>query len=221
LLDAYDLEPGWRCRWTPPLVEADLALDDVSAAAAHADQAAALAKATPLAGPRAAAGRAQALVALARGETARAVELARAAVADAERVDGALDAARGRLIAGRALAGVDRESALHELGAAERAAERAGAARVRDEALRDQRRLGRRVGRGGERAPAEDGVPALSAREREVAGLVADGRTNREIAARLFLSEKTIETVLSRVFRKLGVRSRVEVAARVASADQD
>ena len=221
LLDAYDLEPGWRCRWTPPLVEADLALGDASAAAAHADQATALAGSTPLAGPRAAAGRAQALVALARGETARAVELAGAAVADAERVDGALDVARARLIAGRALAASDRDGALLELAAAEQASATAGAARVRDEALQEQRRLGRRVGRGGERGRAGGGVGALSPREREVAGLVADGRTNREIAARLFLSEKTIETVLSRVFRKLGVRSRVEVAARVAAAGQD
>ena len=221
LLDAYDLEPGWRCRWTPPLVEADLALGDASAAAAHADQATALAESTPLAGPRAAAGRAQALVALARGETARAVELAGAAVADAERVDGALDVARARLIAGRALAASDRDGALRELAAAEQAAATAGAARVRDEALQEQRRLGRRVGRGGERGRAGGGVGALSPRECEVAGLVADGRTNREIAARLFLSEKTIETVLSRVFRKLGVRSRAEVAARVAAAGQD
>ena len=221
LLDAYDLEPGWRCRWTPPLVEADLALGDASAAAAHADQATALAESTPLAGPRAAAGRAQALVALARGETARAVELADAAVADAERVDGALDVARARLIAGRALAASDRDGALRELAAAEQVAATAGAARVRDEALQEQRRLGRRVGRGGERGRAGGGVGALSPREREVAGLVADGRTNREIAARLFLSEKTIETVLSRVFRKLGVRSRAEVAARVAAAGQD
>jgi DNA-binding NarL/FixJ family response regulator len=221
LLDAYDLEPGWRCRWTPPLVEADLALGDASAAAAHADQATALAESTPLAGPRAAAGRAQALVALARGETARAVELAGAAVADAERVDGALDVARARLIAGRALAASDRDGALRELAAAEHVAATAGAARVRDEALQEQRRLGRRVGRGGERGRAGGGVGALSPREREVAGLVADGRTNREIAARLFLSEKTIETVLSRVFRKLGVRSRAEVAARVAAAGQD
>jgi len=221
LLDAYDLEPGWRCRWTPPLVEADLALGDASAAAAHADQATALAESTPLAGPRAAAGRAQALVALARGETARAVELAGAAVADAERVDGALDVARARLIAGRALAASDRDGALRELAAAEQAAATAGAARVRDEALQEQRRLGRRVGRGGERGRAGGGVGALSPRECEVAGLVADGRTNREIAARLFLSEKTIETVLSRVFRKLGVRSRADVAARVAAAGQD
>ena len=62
---------------------------------------------------------------------------------------------------------------------------------------------------------------ALSAREHEVAGLVAEGRTNREIAGRLFLSEKTIETVLSRVFRKLGVRSRVKVAPLVVAADDE
>ena len=142
-------------------------------------------------------------------------------MAEAERVDGALEAARARLVAGRALAGTDRDAALRELAAAAEAAAGAGAARVRDEALREQRRLGRRVGRGGERAAGEDGVAGLSAREREVAVLVADGRTNREIAARLFLSEKTIETVLSRVFRKLGVRSRVEVAAHVAAGDPD
>jgi DNA-binding CsgD family transcriptional regulator len=58
------------------------------------------------------------------------------------------------------------------------------------------------VGWGGERAGADHGVGALSPREREVAGLVADGRTNREIATRLFLRERTIETVLARVFRK-------------------
>ncbi|QKG24527.1 LuxR C-terminal-related transcriptional regulator [Actinomadura verrucosospora] len=51
--------------------------------------------------------------------------------------------------------------------------------------------------------------------EREVAVLVAEGATNREIAARLFLSVKTVEAALTRTFRKLGVRSRVDVA-RVA-----
>jgi DNA-binding NarL/FixJ family response regulator len=81
---------------------------------------------------------------------------------------------------------------------------------VRDEALREQRCLGQRVGRGGARARADHGVGALPPREAEVAGLVADGRTSREIATRLFLREKTIETVLARVFPKpkLGVRSR-------------
>jgi DNA-binding NarL/FixJ family response regulator len=49
---------------------------------------------------------------------------------------------------------------------------------------------------------------------------VAEGHTNREIGQRLFLSEKTVETHLSRVFGKLGARSRAEVAAQVGSGDR-
>jgi DNA-binding NarL/FixJ family response regulator len=73
-----------------------------------------------------------------------------------------------------------------------------------------------RVGRGGSRAPGTEGLAALSPREREIADLVAQGLTNREIGARLFLSEKTIETHLTRVFQKLGLRSRTQVAAEVS-----
>jgi FixJ family two-component response regulator len=46
--------------------------------------------------------------------------------------------------------------------------------------------------------------------------MVASGVTNREAGARLFLSAKTIEAHLGRIYRKLGVRSRTELAARVA-----
>ncbi|OUC93419.1 ATP-binding protein [Streptosporangium minutum] len=56
---------------------------------------------------------------------------------------------------------------------------------------------------------------ALSQREREVARLVALGRTNREIADVLFLSTRTVETHVATVLRKLGVRSRTEVAPPV------
>jgi DNA-binding NarL/FixJ family response regulator len=48
-----------------------------------------------------------------------------------------------------------------------------------------------------------------------VAELVAAGRSNKEVAAALFLSEKTIEHHLSRIYAKLEVRSRVELAARL------
>ena len=48
--------------------------------------------------------------------------------------------------------------------------------------------------------------------ERRVAELVAAGRTNREVATALFLSVRTVEGHLSRVYAKLGVRSRVELA---------
>jgi DNA-binding CsgD family transcriptional regulator len=52
----------------------------------------------------------------------------------------------------------------------------------------------------------------LTAAERRVADLVAQGRTNREAAAALFLSERTVESHLTRVYAKLGVRSRTELA---------
>jgi DNA-binding CsgD family transcriptional regulator len=65
------------------------------------------------------------------------------------------------------------------------------------------------------RAAGTEGLGALSVREREIADLVAEGLTNREIGARLFLSEKTIESHLTRVFQKLGLRSRAQVAAEV------
>jgi DNA-binding CsgD family transcriptional regulator len=55
-----------------------------------------------------------------------------------------------------------------------------------------------------------------SGQERRIAALAASGATNREVAARLYLSPKTVETHLSRVYRKLDVRSRTELAGRLA-----
>jgi DNA-binding NarL/FixJ family response regulator len=52
---------------------------------------------------------------------------------------------------------------------------------------------------------------ALSSDEHEISRLVALGRTNREIAAQLYLSEKTIERRLSVLYRRLGIGSRVEL----------
>lgn len=60
---------------------------------------------------------------------------------------------------------------------------------------------------------AELGDQVLSAREREVLDLVADGLTNSAVAGRLCLAESTIKTHLSSAFSKLGVHSRVEAAA--------
>src|SRR5947207_2480464 len=63
--------------------------------------------------------------------------------------------------------------------------------------------------------PGEDpGQATLSAREREVVGLIATGATNREIADRLFLSPHTIKEYTSSVYRKLGVRNRAEAVKR-------
>ena len=68
--------------------------------------------------------------------------------------------------------------------------------------------------------PAPEGVSEFTPSERQVARLAADGLTNRQIAENLFVSEKTVEAHLSRAYRKLGVKSRTQLAMRlVATVD--
>ena len=61
----------------------------------------------------------------------------------------------------------------------------------------------------------------LSERELEVARLVVDRKTNKEIAAELFVSLKTVEAHMRNLFRKLGVSSRAEVARTVERAERN
>jgi len=61
-------------------------------------------------------------------------------------------------------------------------------------------------------------APSLTRREREVAILVAQGLTNREIATRLFISERTAESHVEQIRGKLGFHSRTQIAAWVAAA---
>ncbi len=61
-------------------------------------------------------------------------------------------------------------------------------------------------------APLIVAAHGLTAREREVAALIARGQSNREIANTLILGERTIETHVSHVLNKLGVNSRREIA---------
>jgi ATP/maltotriose-dependent transcriptional regulator MalT len=72
---------------------------------------------------------------------------------------------------------------------------------------RELRTVGVGAGRG------EDGGDALTPQERTVSGLVASGLSNREVAAELYVSEKTVQYHLTRIYTKLGVRSRAELAA--------
>jgi len=76
-----------------------------------------------------------------------------------------------------------------------------GAGSYRDAAARELRRAGTRVPAEARRAAdaRAGGAEGLTPRERDIAELVARGRTNREVAAALFLSEKTIENNLSRI----------------------
>jgi DNA-binding CsgD family transcriptional regulator len=66
-------------------------------------------------------------------------------------------------------------------------------------------------------APPSDALAALSAGQREVASLVLAGRSTREIAASRSTSERTVANQLAAIYRKLGVSSRAELAARLRS----
>ncbi|KGH45054.1 hypothetical protein IN07_18985 [Modestobacter caceresii] len=105
-----------------------------------------------------------------------------------------------------AVALLDDALAAYTAAGAERDAARARR-RLRDLGVRRRRTLGPPA--------AQHGLVALTPAEREVVRLVAEGGTNREVAARLFLSPHTVNTHLRNAFTKLGVRSRVEVARLV------
>jgi DNA-binding CsgD family transcriptional regulator/tetratricopeptide (TPR) repeat protein len=72
-------------------------------------------------------------------------------------------------------------------------------------------------------SPAATGNPSpeqgLTSTEARIAGLVRAGASNREIATQLFLSVKTVEATLTRVYRKLGVRSRTQLSSRLLAGD--
>jgi DNA-binding CsgD family transcriptional regulator len=195
--------PADRPAAAADLVEAYLACGDVAAAQA----------ALAFAAPSAVTELARATVLQAAG---RAEEAVRAATAARDGAVGApLLAARAELVLGRALAlAGQRPAAIEALATAEAAFDRFGARRRRDEAVRELRRLGRRV----VRAAGEPGDGALTAREREIAALVAAGRTNREVAEQLVLSPRTIDAHLRSIYGKLGVRSRVELAGAMQRA---
>jgi predicted ATPase/DNA-binding CsgD family transcriptional regulator len=194
LLDAAPLFPLYQPLWQELVARAALALGK------------------PV--PDTAQPRVQALVALERGDGVAAAAHARAAMA----VESPVDSARGRLLLGRALALLDdRGAAIAELHAAHASLAEHGALRYRDEAARELRKLGRTV-----RHTGVDGsdppIAGLTNRELEVLELVAAGKTNKDIATQLFLSVRTVDRHLSRIFEKLGVSSRAAAASQFARA---
>jgi ATP/maltotriose-dependent transcriptional regulator MalT len=211
---------GWRSYCLDLLSRCYLALDRASDADRAADRAEAVAAAAGLPMARAWAARARAAVELHAGDPARAAELAQASVAVAEEAGALLEAALARTLAGRALAQANEtDRAVAELRRAAAALDSFGAFRYRDEAERELGKLGHRTHRR-TRAGKVDGkgLETLTARELQVAELVVDRQTNPEIASRLFLSNKTVESHLRNIFRKMDVTSRVELARAVEHA---
>jgi DNA-binding CsgD family transcriptional regulator len=212
-------DPAWSTYLLLVLARCALALGRDADAAAWARRATDVADALQLPAGAARAACARAEVLLARGEARKAAGVALGAVEQAERADARRVATTARLLAGRALgAAGEREEALALLQRVAADAARGGALRLRDEAARELRRLGTRISSESRRVGAVAGREELTAREREIAALVAEGRTNKQVAAALFLSDRTIEHNLSRIYAKLGVRSRTELAGTLARA---
>jgi ATP/maltotriose-dependent transcriptional regulator MalT len=212
---------GWRAYCLELLTRCWLALDRRG----QTERAAALAAVTaadlrlPLA--TAWADRAAAAAALRAGETARAIERALASADAAQEVGAPIESALARTLAGRALAQAGQsDRAVAELQRAAAAFDACGALRYRDSAERELGKLGHRPHRRTQ-AGNTDGtrIESLTERELQVARLVVDRKTNPEIASELFLSQKTVETHLRNIFRKIDVSTRVELARAVEHAD--
>ncbi|TMM20857.1 MAG: NACHT domain-containing protein [Actinobacteria bacterium] len=171
---------------------------------------------------RAWADRAAAAVDLHTGDATTAAQRALAAAAAADEMGAPVEAALSRTLAGRALAQAgEPDRATAELEHAAGAFEESGALRYRDEAEQELRKLGHRIHR--RTRPGKTGgsaIESLTERELQIARLVVDRKTNPEIAAELFLSQKTVETHLRNIFRKVNVSSRVELARTVERADR-
>lgn len=138
---------------------------------------------------------------LAEGDAEAALAELRPAAASWRSLELACEAAETRALVGLAARALgDREGAEQELRAAHQQLEQAGAAA-------DAERVAALLG-----GPDEPPM-GLTGRECEVLGLVAGGRTNRQIAAELIVSEHTVARHLSNIYTKLGVSSRTAAAA--------
>jgi DNA-binding NarL/FixJ family response regulator len=212
---------GWRAYCLELLTRCWLALDrrEEAERAARQTEATAVAVGLPLAA--AWADRAAAALALDAGDVARAVDRALASADTADEVGAPIESALSRMLAGRALARAgELDQAIGELQRAATELDECGALRYRDSAERELGKLGRRPHRRTRAGRTDDGgIDALTERELHVARLVVDRKTNREIAAELFLSQKTVETHLRNIFHKVNVSSRVELARAVERSE--
>jgi len=198
------------------LTRAELESHRADAARRWADEAVAVSQKLGLDGPMSEAQRAQAMLAVDAGAFAAAAQMARTSAVHGERAAQPTQAGRSHLLAGIALVRAgDVDAAIEELRRAEELLAAHGASRYRDQALRELRQLGVHVGQPREPTPPGADLGALSKRELAIASLVHEGRTNRQIADELAISAKTVENHLARIFRRLEISSRSQLATLV------
>ena len=154
--------------------------------------------------------RCRGLLAAARGALDEALADFQAALVDHDAVPLPFDRARTLLFYGAALRRAKRKAdARDRLEESAAAFEELSATAFAERARAELARIGgRRRSEGG-----------LTATERQIAGLVAEGRSNKEVAAALFVTVKTVEANLSRVYAKLGLRSRADLARHIAAGE--
>jgi DNA-binding CsgD family transcriptional regulator len=154
--------------------------------------------------------RCRGLLAAARGALDEALADFQAALADHDAVPLPFDRARTLLVYGAALRRAKRKAdARDRLEEAAAAFDELSATVFAGRARAELARIGgRRRSEGG-----------LTATERQIAGLVAEGRSNKEVAAALFVTVKTVEANLSRIYAKLGLRSRADLARHIAAGE--
>jgi DNA-binding CsgD family transcriptional regulator len=147
--------------------------------------------------------RCRAMLLAARGDLASAATAASSAVRRAEALELRLELARTLMVAGEIeRRGRKKRSARELLTRAAEIFQAAGASLWAE-------RAGAELDRAAARRTGSD----LTDSEKLVADLAASGLTNRQVAAQLFMSPKTVEANLARVYRKLGIRSRAELGA--------
>jgi DNA-binding CsgD family transcriptional regulator len=147
-------------------------------------------------------------------EDSERVDALRAAVAVLESAHAPLELARAQLVLGAALRRSGRRVAADTpLRSALDLAHQCGAERLAARAEEELRAIGARP-----RRRAVSGLDSLTPSEARVAAQAAAGMTNREIAQALFVTAKTVENQLSRVYQKLGIRGREALAATLGGA---
>jgi len=210
LTDQWGLREPGAFPFLADAIEALIALGERDAAAALLERLESEGRACERVLALATAARCRALLSAAAGDLDGGVAAVHESLELHERLPQPFDLARTLLVSGQVQRRLARKAdargqLLQALSIFERLGAPLWAARARDEL--------RRIG--GRRSSAG----SLTLAERRIAELVREGRTDKEIAASLFITPKTVGTQLSRIYRKVGVRSRTELAVVLSDDD--